>query len=129
MQKISLFDRIRDKNKDYQKSIRSVVLNLQKLLNSRQGTCLMDKEFGMVDFTDLAIMFPDSVRDIERYIAKIIQRYEPRLSDIKVSFDFQDDYNLSIGFHIQAMMRTDDKDSPIHLQSTIDSGGKTIIKG
>ncbi len=89
----------------------------------------MDKEFGMVDFTDLAIMFPDSVRDIERYIAKIIQRYEPRLSDIKVSFDFQDDYNLSIGFHIQAMMRTDDKDSPIHLQSTIDSGGKTIIKG
>ncbi len=89
----------------------------------------MDKEFGMVDFTDLTVMFPDSVREIEKYIAKTILRYEPRLSNIKVRFAFQDDYNLTLGFHIQAMMRTEDEDVPIHLQSTIDSGGKAVIKG
>ena len=89
----------------------------------------MDKEFGMVDFTDLTIMFPDSVKDIEKYIAEIIQRYEPRLSNIKVEFAFQDEFNLSLGFHIQAMMQAGDENLPIHLQSSIDSGGRAIVKG
>lgn len=104
-------------------------MHLQKMLNTKHGTTLMDKSYGMPDFTDLAALLPDSIREIERHISQTIEKYEPRLFDVNVSFIVQDEQNLSLCFQIQAMMRTHEKDMEVHLESSIDSGGKAIIKG
>ncbi len=107
----------------------SVILHLQKLLNARQGTTLMDKNYGMPDFSDLKLLFPDSVRDIERSISNTIETYEPRLSQVKVDFLFQDDQSLSLLFQIHAALKTERETYNIYLESSLDTGGKMMIKG
>lgn len=132
-----LFERIRKWSghpqnhgrQDTGQRVESVVLHLQKMLNSRQGTTLMDKAYGMPDFTEIAALFPDSLRDIERSIAETIERYEPRLSQVKVNFVSQDNQSLSLCFHIQGVMATGKEDMTVHLESSIDASGKTMIKG
>lgn len=106
----------------------SVILHLQKLLNARQGTTLMDAGYGMPDFTDLTAQFPDSVRDMERSISETIEKYEPRLSSVKVDFLFQDDRNLSLLFQIKAFLESGDERLPVQLESLVDTGGKLEIK-
>lgn len=130
-----LFERVRDWSKTPGKyhrgrasdQIASVVDHLKKLLNSRQGSTLMDPEYGMPDFTDLRATFPDSVRDIERSISRTIERFEPRLTNVKVDFMEQDE-RLTLYFQIRAMLTSDDMPMDIHLQSTLDAGGKMAVR-
>lgn len=109
-------------------AIESVVLHLKKLLNTRQGTTLVDVNYGMPDFTDLKLLFPDSVREIEKSISSTIETYEPRLSQVKVDFLFQDEQNLSLLFHIEASLKTEKDLIDVHLESSLDAGGKMKIK-
>lgn len=137
MESQRLLDRVRNwkekpvmsGRKDYGRKVESVVQHLQKLLNSKQGTTLMDEFYGMPDFTDLTVMFPDSVREIESTISKTIERYEPRLSEVKVSFILQNELSLSLFFQIKAIMKTEDDEMNIFLESSISSDGKMKIKG
>lgn len=130
-----LFERIRDwsyapgmRNRSRASDqVTSVVNHLKKLLNARQGTTLMDLEYGMPDFTDLRATFPDSVRDIERSISRTIERFEPRLTNVKVDFMEQDE-RLTLYFQIRAMLTSDDKPLDIHLHSTLDAGGKMAVR-
>lgn len=111
------------------RQIDSIVEHLQKVLNSKQGTTLMDESFGMPDFTDLSALFPASVREIEKIIARIIERYEPRLFGVHVDFLMQDEHNLSLCFNIKAVMKQGSEQTPVQLESAIDTNGKTVIKG
>lgn len=109
--------------------IDSIVEHLQKVLNSKQGTTLMDKSFGMPDFTDIAPLFPASVKEIEATISEIIEKYEPRLMGVHVEFLMQDEQNLALCFNIKAVMRQGAEHTPVQLESAIDTNGKTVIKG
>jgi type VI secretion system protein len=137
MREKRLFDRIRDWPHDSGKRkqihsgdhVKSVVDHLKKLLNSRQGTTLMDTAFGMPDFTDLRATFPDSVRDIERSIAQTIEHYEPRLKQVDVDFMDQDERNLTLFFQIRAILESDEAPFNIYLESTLDAGGKMVVRG
>ncbi len=132
-----LLDRVRDWNgnetmysrQNPGRKVESVVQYLQKLLNSKQGTTLMDDAYGMPDFTDLTVLFPDSVRDIERSISETMQRYEPRLSQVKVDFVFQDEQSLSLLFQIHAVLKTNENELAVTLESAIDTNGKMKING
>ena len=83
MVNICLFDRIRNlssqhkvyNKQDYGQRIESIIVHLQKMLNTKHGTTLMDKSYGMPDFTDLAALLPDSIREIERHISQTIEKY------------------------------------------------------
>lgn len=116
-------------SQDYGRTVESVVGHLQKLLNSKQGTTLMDEAYGMPDFTDLTVLFPDSVRDIEQSISDAIQRYEPRLSNVTVNFVFQEEHSLTLLFRICAVLRTERDERRVHMESAIDAGGKMRING
>lgn len=111
------------------RQIDSIVEHLQKVLNSRQGTTLMDESFGMPDFTDIAPLFPASVREIERTIARIIERYEPRLFGVHVDFLMQNEDDLSLCFNIKAVMKQGAEQTRVQLESAIAPNGKTEIKG
>ena len=107
--------------------VSSVITHLIKLLNSRQGSTLMNADYGMPDFTDLRATFPDSVRDIERSISLTIERFEPRLESVNVTFMEQDE-RLTLYFQIRARLKFDGESRDIHLQSTLDTGGKMAVR-
>lgn len=136
MRRTRLLDRIRQNDSQSRlqtgmesgEIVVSVIEHLGKLLNSRQGTTLMDPGFGMPDFTDLKVTFPDSVRELERSITKTIEHYEPRMQNVDVDFVFQDDQDLTLFFQISAQIDTESDMKSIFLESTIDASGKMRIR-
>ncbi|MEG2140159.1 MAG: type VI secretion system baseplate subunit TssE, partial [Bilophila sp.] len=70
---------------DAQDVLASVVAHIANILNTRQGSTLLDEELGIPDFTSMGMQFTnDDIPRIERSIALLLARYEPRLADVQV---------------------------------------------
>ena len=103
--------------------------HLQRILNTRQGNVPIAEDYGIPDFTELLYSYPDSVRDMEKSIRQTIQKYEPRLTAVRVSFTPQEEYTLSLRFHIVAKLATTEKRNQVVFETIVDTEGKVTIKG
>ena len=133
MENLRLFDRINCQSKASSLSpsrtaVDSVVEHLRRMLNSRQGSTLMNPSYGMPDFSDLRAEVPDSVSDIEALIAGVIRACEPRLSQIAVKFMYQDEQRI-LYFQIQGFLATDREKKTVYLESSVDTFGKMAVRG
>ena len=112
---------------EFSQAILSVMNHLQRMLNTRKGSALIDEEYGIPDITN----FPGEQliktgAGMASLIQKFIQRYEPRLTEVKVSFESQKDDPLSLRFRLQARLLSFKK-TPITFETWIDPNGKVNI--
>jgi type VI secretion system protein len=121
-------DPARREREDPRRVIDSVLLHLHRILNTKQGNVPIAEDYGVPDFTDLLYSYPESVRDIERTIRSAIQKYEPRLKAVKVTFIPQDADLLSLRFQIAARLSSESK-TQVFFETIVDSDGKIEIKG
>ena len=120
-------DPTRSSGQDPRRIVDSVLSHLQRILNTRQGGVQIADDFGIPDFTGLLHSIPESLRDIERAIRTVIQKYEPRLRAVRVSFIPNEDDALSLRFQIVARLATGDENNPVIFESMVDSDGKIRI--
>jgi type VI secretion system protein len=113
---------------DPRKIVDSVMGHLQRILNTKQGNVPIAEDYGVPDFTDLRHFSAEAVREIERSIRQTIQKYEPRLKAVRVSFIPQEDDNLSLRFQIVAKLATESR-TQVFFETVIDSDGKIDIRG
>ncbi len=118
----------RRSREDSGRIIDSVMGHLQRILNTRQGSVQIADDFGLPDFTDLIDNYPESIRDLERSIRRMVQKYEPRLTSIQVNFIPQEDEKLSLDFQITAELRAGDETLPVRFDSQMESSGKVNVK-
>lgn len=118
----------RREREDTRRIVDSVLRHLQRILNTKQGNVPIAEDYGVPDFTDFLYAYPESVREIERVIRLVIQKYEPRLKAVKVSFIPQDEDLLSIRFQIVARLSSESK-AQVFFETVVDSEGKINIKG
>lgn len=114
---------------DPKQMIRSIQEHLQRILNTRTGSAPIAEDFGVPDFTNFMSAFPDSQKGLERSLRQTIQKYEPRLQGVRVSFFPREDDPLSISFQITARLVMEDHKDSISFESTVDSDGHIKIKG
>ncbi len=114
---------------DPTKVIDSVLRHLQRILNTRRGSVPIAEDYGVPDFTDLLHSYPESIREVERSIRQIIQKYEPRLKAVRVSFIPQDEDIFSVGFQIVAKLATEDEKIPVFFESLMGADGRVKIRG
>jgi len=78
--------------------------DLEKLLNTRRGTVLIDQDYGLPDFTHLRNSYaaPD-VEEIERNLVQQVRKYEARLTSINLEYQQPDKGSSSIKFILNAM--------------------------
>ena len=61
--------------------------DLEKLLNTRRGTVLIDQDYGLPDFTHLRNSYTaPNIGEIEQYLVILIRKYEPRLASVNLEF-------------------------------------------
>ena len=61
--------------------------DLEKLLNTRRGTVLIEQDYGLPDFTHLRNSYQaPNVGEIEQCLVILIKKYEPRLASVKLEF-------------------------------------------
>jgi len=129
LERIRSFEKnpIQRKIDDPKRVISSIINHLQKILNIRTGSVLIADDFGLPDFTDLLITYPESQKDIERSIENMIRRYEPRLIDVKVKFIPSEKQTFVLRFKIISRLVTMNH-KMLTMESYIESDRKVRVK-
>ena len=114
---------------DPKQVILSVQGHLQQMLNTRWGSVPIADDFGIPDFTDILSSYPESVRDLERSLRQTIQKFEPRLKNVRVKFIPQEEGDLAVSFQISAKLNLERLKDSVIFESQLDSDGRISIKG
>ncbi len=101
---------------DEQRLVRSVTDHLLRILNTRQGTAPADPAFGIPDLSDLPGEFasPETER-IRQIIAKAVERYEPRIKEVEVSFEGSTEADLALRFSLSGIIVHEERRIPLRL--------------
>lgn len=110
-------------------SINSILEHLTNILNTRHGSAQIADTYGMPDLTN----FPGdnlgpAVAELEKMIKTTIERYEPRLKNVKISYNPDMNSNLTIKFGLSAEIVADygENGRPVFFETVITSDG--IVK-
>jgi len=109
--------------------IDSILEHLRNILNTRRGSVLIADNYGMPDLTN----FPgenlgEAVLELERMMRVTIERYEPRLRNIRISYnpDTSDALTLKFGLSAELIIDNSGQQRPIFFETVITSDG--IVK-
>ncbi len=133
MKELSLMERLRDRRVDRSAEINTSVLaesvlsNLRRMLNTRQGIALTVPDYGLPDMSDMVHLFPEAVDICRRSIRQSIENYEPRLKNIVVTSAIDPDDPFNLRFEIRAQLVTDRETSPIQFFTTLDASGQADV--
>ncbi|MDQ7031995.1 MAG: type VI secretion system baseplate subunit TssE [Desulfonauticus sp.] len=114
---------------DISQAISSITSHLQRMLNTRKGSVMIDKDYGIPDFTNSP---SDSLNELGRKIAEeikeFIQKYEPRLGNVKVSFIEDEEDVLSLKFKLEGELVFKGR-LPVTFETWMDQNGRIVVSG
>lgn len=130
----SLLERLADPDPEGQRTIRedprrivdSVMRNLRRILNTRQGQALIQPEYGLPDITECVEGAPEALDRICRAIKSSIEEFEPRLHRVKV-MHFPAGNDLNLHFGISGQIVTEREPIPVHFNTTVNPSGSAVI--
>jgi type VI secretion system protein len=107
----------------------SVMANLRRLLNSRQGIAMIQADYGIPDLCDVIHSFPDAIGGMRKGIKTSIERYEPRLRRVQVKHVEHDGDPSGLSFEITAELVTEEEKASVWIETRIDRSGQVQVKG
>lgn len=109
---------------DTASEIRSILEHLQCLLNTRQGTVLIDDAYGMPDiFFTQGTSFHDNSQSMVQLLTETIRKYEPRLKNVTVRIKPRMNEVLEQHFTVQATLARDET-AQFEFSAVVSSEGK-----
>ncbi|MCU6243936.1 type VI secretion system baseplate subunit TssE [Enterobacter asburiae] len=123
----SLFDRIREEGTDIppvhdtDRLVGSIKRQLERVLNTRCGSCRSAPELGVVDLNDATQSRDDTGGRIREAIRHCIREYEPRIVDVEV---FAVDNTTAVPgmtFRVNASVRLDTREQTASFDIHMDS--------
>ncbi|WP_108650360.1 type VI secretion system baseplate subunit TssE [Dongshaea marina] len=106
----------------------SVTRYLSRMLNTQQGSALTVPDFGMPDLNQVRFGEGlENLRGLERVIADLILRYEPRVERVQVEFIPQETDRLSLVFKIRAGIRYENNLVPVVFETVLGPDGRISV--
>lgn len=116
-----------DQSCTYGEELASILLHLQKLLNTRQGSVQISPEYGVPDMNSVhEDSFAETGRRLEQVLTRVIERFEPRLTNVRVSMERKDGALLEINFKLEATLSRQ-PDIPVVFETVINSNGNITV--
>ncbi|MDR2800039.1 MAG: type VI secretion system baseplate subunit TssE [Desulfovibrio sp.] len=107
----------------------SLVRHLTAMLNTRRGNVPIAPDYGIADMTDLGSSFTEEgVGDLEKELAQVIMRYEPRLADVRVKYTPRPDLPLAAVFRLEGNVMTENGPSPLRFETILDATGVVRLR-
>ncbi|MCJ8315118.1 MAG: type VI secretion system baseplate subunit TssE [Saccharospirillaceae bacterium] len=76
---------------DFSTYMSSLFADLSQVYNTRKGTVLLDDQFGIEDFTSLmSSMSPPEIEKLSQSFMSLTQRYETRLKNVFIKYEFRE---------------------------------------
>tara|TARA_R110002020_G_scaffold56074_16_gene155314 strand:- start:130 stop:549 length:420 start_codon:yes stop_codon:yes gene_type:complete len=106
----------------------SVMANLLRVLNAREGCCEIRPDYGVPDFNSFLGQYPDSLPAIARTVREQIEMFEPRLADVDVNFVPNPDQPLALNFHIEAQLVVDGSRRKVSFETVFTDDGHVVVR-
>lgn len=107
--------------------VQSIIGNLRAILNTRVGDSPAAVDFGVIDLADLYHDFPNATQYLQRSIRDTIQKYEPRLTSVRVRPAPSED-PLTLVFDISARLTNDRRRGLVRVRTQVNHGGRVDIE-
>jgi type VI secretion system protein len=137
MRGASLFNRIRRpelaiaRRKISDSEIRESLLeHLRHMCSTRQGTMLTNPDYGIPDVGETCHSFPDAIDNLGRALRQTIQRYEPRLTDVRVAHvpDTTKSDVMILRYHITGRIVIEGEERAIAFETHVDQGRRIVVE-
>jgi len=102
----------------------SIRRHLTRLINARHDFCEAQPEYGLPALTDLTIGSGDYVQAIQDAIRVAIEKYEPRLKQIRVLRVVDDDARQRLSFSVEAIMISRSGEHRVYYETSISGNGQ-----
>lgn len=109
--------------------VKSILRNLQKILNARQGHAPAQLDFGIPAPSEITTNFPESIPMMQKIIRDSIEKYEPRLTSVNVVHVESEDDVLSLRFQITGKLSLGNAHSPVLFDTLVDGSGHIKLQG
>lgn len=106
----------------------SILRNLQNLLNTCRGNAPIDPDYGLPHLTDVRSKMPQSIGGFEAAIRNTIERYEPRLRQVRVRHAPQRDDVLELRFEIVGVIEDEDGRTPVRFTTVAAQDGRVEVR-
>ncbi len=131
-----LLDRIREagrqgvlpEEQDLRPLLRSVLKNLQRILNTRRGNVETVPDLGIPDFTEIVHTMPESIMQFQQAIKQTIRLYEPRLERVRVRYIPVEDDPLALHFEIIAQLPKGKRRQAVTIHTEVTSEGVVRVR-
>jgi type VI secretion system protein len=105
----------------------SIRNNLKMILNTRRDTLPHLPDYGLPDISVVYKDFPDSLESVRRAIANAIEKYEPRLEDVRVRLIESEHKVFRATYLVSAKVRRGYEEEGVQFKTRINSDGGTEI--
>jgi type VI secretion system protein len=132
----SILERLANRKREVSRTTRqddaqllsSILEHIGKMLNTRQGNAPVAPDYGIPDIVDLVHSFPESIRFMEKAIRTTIEKYEPRLSGVRVRHAPLEDEVFSLHFEVTAVLVPSSSRKPVQFETRVDNNGEVTVR-
>lgn len=123
-------DAERTTRQDDTKLVSSVLQHLGKMLNTRRGNAPIAPDYGIPDLADMVHSFPESIRIMEQAIRTTIEKYEPRLANIRVKHMGMEDEIFALHFEVTAQLSSPGSNKKsVWFETKVANNGEVTVRG
>ncbi|WP_394822143.1 type VI secretion system baseplate subunit TssE [Pendulispora albinea] len=113
---------------DNDRALRDAILaHLRAMCSTRIGTMLTRPDYGVPDVSEMVHSFPAALDTLARSIKETIEKYEPRLTRVRVRHIPSETTELVVRFEITAAMVLADHTSPVRFETRTDASRRIEI--
>jgi len=133
---LSLLDRIKYPDREDRRSVdpdlgrlaQSVLRNLERLLNSRNGEAPACPDYGIPSLEDVLHGGGDALRELSAEIKRSIETYEPRLRSVRVRLVPRSEEDVMLRFDVTAELAVGGRRSRVHFETRIEDSGHMSVR-
>jgi len=108
--------------------INSIRSGLVRLLNSRRGASDATPDYGLSDFNDASVGSSDMLQVIARDIRTAIVKFEPRVTNVNVSFDREYSGGLELFFKVSVQTPIGHRNEQVMIDLVLKEGRSFALR-
>ncbi|MBD3419721.1 MAG: type VI secretion system baseplate subunit TssE [Chitinivibrionales bacterium] len=103
----------------------SIMDHLNRMFNTREGSLVHLKDYGLPDISEIYRKMPDGIDELQEAIKRTIEKYEPRLKRVKILQKETDKKDFKLEFILSAELL---EGGQVRFQTTFTSMGNSSIE-
>ena len=105
----------------------SIIHNLERILNSREGMAPACATYGLPDLTQIVNGVPERAREIEESIERCIKAHEPRVAQVEVEHVPNAHGPMTACFRIRASVHAGKSAEEVWFETVVVSSGRVKL--